>query len=235
MALSRSQPRHRLRGIWHGSTPAIFVGLLVLLLAAAPTGHATTTTYDVAGANLKEVSDKIFGKNGQTALGPGGRAGEAQMGQTLGYTTTTEDVDGNCKVTIDAGSVTVALTCDILLPHWTNYANGTAAEKAEWDRFIAALTVHEEGHCTRFMAHQAALQAAAVAALEGKSFTIEGPCPADCNDSVYVAAVQAQVDALLAANAAYTAANAAIDTEQDDYDTTTGHGSTQGADLDANP
>lgn len=236
MASLRSRPKHSDSGGNHGRAPAFIVGLLILALFIPASGWTATTYYNVPGANLQAVSDNIFGDNGQAALGPDGRAGEAVMSMTQDYKTTKKTVDGDCVVTVTAGSVVFTLTCDILLPKWTGYDNGTDKEKTEWNRFIAALTVHENGHCTRYLAHQAAIQAAA-AALDGKSVTIEGPCPEGCPgiETVFGKAVAKKVDDLANANAAYSAEYTASDTEQQNYDTTTDHGATQGATLEPNP
>jgi hypothetical protein len=51
--------------------------------------------------------------------------------------------------TTESGRVVTAnitVTETILLPVWTGYASATVAEKAEWDRFRAALQAHEQQH-----------------------------------------------------------------------------------------
>ncbi len=40
--------------------------------------------------------------------------------------------------------MTVALK--ITMPVWDGYSAATQAEKTEWDRFLAALELHEQGH-----------------------------------------------------------------------------------------
>jgi hypothetical protein len=51
--------------------------------------------------------------------------------------------------TSDAGIVRIAnitVSETINLPTWSGYASGSTAEKAEWDRFRAALAAHEDRH-----------------------------------------------------------------------------------------
>jgi hypothetical protein len=51
--------------------------------------------------------------------------------------------------TSEAGIVRIAnitVTETVNLPTWSGYASGTTAEKAEWDRFRAALAAHEDRH-----------------------------------------------------------------------------------------
>jgi hypothetical protein len=51
--------------------------------------------------------------------------------------------------TSDAGIVRIAnitVSETVNLPTWSGYASGSTAEKAEWDRFRAALATHEDRH-----------------------------------------------------------------------------------------
>jgi predicted secreted Zn-dependent protease len=43
-------------------------------------------------------------------------------------------------------SVTVTVATRITMPEWSGYGSASQAEKDEWDRFLAALQSHEQGH-----------------------------------------------------------------------------------------
>ncbi len=43
-------------------------------------------------------------------------------------------------------NVDLTMELTIALPVWDNYANRPQGEKDEWDRFLRALRVHEDGH-----------------------------------------------------------------------------------------
>jgi predicted secreted Zn-dependent protease len=46
----------------------------------------------------------------------------------------------------DPPSATVTVKTRITMPRWSEYDSACQAEKDEWDRFIAALEAHEQGH-----------------------------------------------------------------------------------------
>jgi predicted secreted Zn-dependent protease len=101
--------------------------------APIPTTSGTTinvvnTTYSVSGTLLAAAN----------ALAARSEAGSVtSQFSDISYATTA------------AGRVTVAnitVTETVLLPTWSGYASATAAEKAEWDRFHAALSAHEARH-----------------------------------------------------------------------------------------
>lgn len=101
-------------------------------------------------------------------------------------------------------SATVTVAQAIELPSWSDRASGTATQQAEWDRFSAAITSHEDGHVAKD-----------VAAWSGAHGKIAGKSETD-------------------GNAAFDAISAAADKANTDYDTATQHGLTQGTGIDPN-
>jgi Bacterial protein of unknown function (DUF922) len=54
------------------------------------------------------------------------------------------------------GTITsVDVTCEmaIEMPVWSDYASANAEDRAEWDRFLAALEIHEQGHIQIVQVH----------------------------------------------------------------------------------
>jgi len=169
----------------------------VALGAGAPTpgpswthiGPPTSSTYDVSGT-LRNVANTI--------------AARTEAGSVT--TTPTSDTD---TWTPDGGTekiIAARVTVDqvVELPTWTDKANATANQQAEWDRFHAAITTHEAGHVsvdkTSF--------AGAHSKMVGK-----GPTDGD---------------------KALDAVDAKAKTDNDTYDSTTQHGLTQGTGINPN-
>lgn len=207
---------------------------LILLLPVDVVGY-NDSTYDVGGANLKEVKDNIFGASG---LGPVDKEGKRRAGQAIldyfyNYFYSCQPAEEKCVVTID--SVKTKLECTILLPKWTAYDQATQEAKNEWDRFIAALKKHEEGHCEKYLTDQNKqnVQTAATGALQGQQITINKPCPEDCNnpDSAFSEALETAVQNLLNNNQNFQNVFNGMEQVQDQYDTDTKHGETQNAVL----
>jgi Bacterial protein of unknown function (DUF922) len=46
----------------------------------------------------------------------------------------------------DPPTVSVTVNTRITMPRWVEYGSASQPEKDEWDRFIAALEAHEQGH-----------------------------------------------------------------------------------------
>jgi predicted secreted Zn-dependent protease len=99
-------------------------------------------------------------------------------------------------------SATIDCTINITMPVWSGYASAPAADRAEWDRFYAALEAHEQGHVE--IVH-AWLDNAAYAWFEGKAF--------DDRQSI--------MDSLMA-NVQY---------QSDAYDASNGHGINEGCTI----
>ena len=110
--------------------------------------------------------------------------------------------DGQCSVT----AVVPEFAGEILMPRWVPGPAVSADQRARWERYSAALKLHEDGH----VAHGKQL-ASALAQISGLR--------ADCGS--IAAAVKARADALIRR---YSGADA-------EYDRQTNHGETQGAVL----
>lgn len=228
------------KGVLSGLRLGLCAVLLLILLLPAELllGQTTTTHYDVGGTTLKEVKNNIWGPNGSGPRDPEGHrhAGSASLTYSYNYAYTCSSLNGACMITITpVSSITTNLGCEILLPNWTGYDSATQAEKQEWDRFIAALTTHEQGHCDRYLtdANRQAFQNAVAAALGGQSIDISLPCPEDCShpDSAFKEAVQSAVQGLLDNNQGVQNVLNQMEQVQQQYDTDTRHGETQGATL----
>jgi predicted secreted Zn-dependent protease len=83
--------------------------------------------YDVGGATLADVV---------AAIESYPEAGSAEWWPR--YSVATED--GNVT------EATITIDTRITLPNWTDRDAASSAEQAEWDRFLQALTEHENGH-----------------------------------------------------------------------------------------
>jgi len=92
------------------------------------TYEPTWSTHDVHGRTLEEVAGHIqqMTEAGQTHWTPRYHVQEWE-GQTM-------------------KRVQVDVYVEVTMPHWTEYSAATAAEQAEWDRFVEALRAHEQGH-----------------------------------------------------------------------------------------
>jgi len=121
--------------------------------------EASVETYDVAGADLAAVKDAIWGPKGaNNKRDSGSGAGPRQKGSngnavgpnfagSAELTRTPEVLIWDlpdCKFEYTITGSTCSVT--IKLPKWTGRDNASAEDKAEWDRFIAALEEHERGH-----------------------------------------------------------------------------------------
>ena len=93
------------------------------------TYEPTWTTYEVQGHTLEEAARNI--------------EQQAEAGRTH-WVTRWHVMERNGDHTIKRAEVEVWL--EITMPHWSGYDSATAAEKAEWDRFVQALHDHEQGH-----------------------------------------------------------------------------------------
>jgi hypothetical protein len=180
-----------------GATDAGGTGGATQLGGGAPTpgaswtkvGPPTNSTYAVSGS-LRSVATAI--------------AARTEAGSVT--TTPSSDTDtyappgGSEKVT--AARVTVDQAME--LPSWTDKANATKGQQAEWDRFFGAITTHENGHV--------ALDKTAYADVHTK---MVGQTPKD-------------------ADAKLDAAEAKAKTDNSTYDTGNDHGLKQGTGINPN-
>ncbi len=92
------------------------------------------TTYDVDGATLGDAVAAMEAR--------GQEAGHCAFAVSFEYA----GVDRRSNMT----GLSVRLELRIELPRWTGRDAASAAEQAEWDRFLQALRDHEAGHASRF-------------------------------------------------------------------------------------
>jgi predicted secreted Zn-dependent protease len=154
-----------------------------------------TIHYDIAGRNEGELAGQM------RLLGPDGFFGRLDhgLGYRYGYVW-----DGRvCALS----EVEISLELTFRYPRWTNPDQARRRVREAWDRFYAALVVHEEGHAE--IAREGAQDLAE--ALAGL------PARDDCDR--------------LRADIAQTARETigAMHEAQRRYDAETGHGQTQGA------
>ena len=94
-------------------------------------GPPTNTTYSVSGS-LRTVA---------TAIGARPEAGSVKVTPDSKVQSWTPD--GGTETVISAQ---VTVDQEVELPVWSDKANATKNQQAEWDRFHAAITTHEAGH-----------------------------------------------------------------------------------------
>lgn len=126
--------------------------------------------------------------------------GEAKW--NLSYRFRTQPIGKRCAVTSVATKLDLAMT----LPRWRPPAGVSTDALARWERYIAALRVHEEGHLEHGRGAEREFRAAA-----------QGVSALDCNAAGRL--VREHFDRILAD---YQARDV-------EYDQRTGHGKTQGA------
>lgn len=81
--------------------------------------------------------------------------------QAVGLTVSTIPVAGRCQEYSDGGGLrdaTISLSLVVHLPEWTDRDRAPAALQKSWDRFLRALTAHEEGHVKISIEHATALR-----------------------------------------------------------------------------
>lgn len=149
-------------------------------------GPPTRSTYAVSGS-LADAANTIAART---------EAGSETSTPSLD-TDTNEDTKR-----ILAARVQVAQAVE--LPSWSDRAEGTPSQQAEWDRFSAAITTHENGHVAKD-----------VAVWTGAHRKIVGKSEDDGNTT-------------------FDAISTAADKANDDYDTATAHGINQGTGIDPN-
>jgi predicted secreted Zn-dependent protease len=120
------------------------VAAVALLALAAPVGAEPKLTektnfYDLTGTTVEAVRADVRSK------GPTGQGGRRFVGLTHTYVRYRFWYDGDeevCRVTRVLTEVDVTFT----MPRWVDRDRAPPELQAKWDRFIAALWVHERGH-----------------------------------------------------------------------------------------
>jgi predicted secreted Zn-dependent protease len=185
------------------------IGCLAVIGFSAPM-HANGTDdrsvsyvyYDVAGESAEDLSATM------NRIGPIDVDGKRHHGLTkwnLTWKDTYEAADGSCRLT----SFNVALEITIMLPRWAGYDRGSRRLKAAWDKYVAALRIHENGHRD--------IDQAAADAIEKElgAITARSTC--------------AELQTLIDTTAGGLTDRAHLQNRQ--YDEATDHGRTQGATL----
>jgi predicted secreted Zn-dependent protease len=214
-----------------GASALTWVRPLLALATGAPVGGASTRAAAELGApndgtareagaaaprvrlSVDSVHYRVLGTSANALreqmrqLGPTDRFGRwaASTRWDLKWSYPYDRADGGCR----SGPVSVDLAVTFTLPRWDAPADAPAELVERWDRYVAALSHHEEGH--RDIAVDAANEIAG---------TIEAvPAHATCRQFE---------------RAADTAARSVVERYrglQIAYDDATGHGATQGAVL----
>ena len=152
-------------------------------------GPPTPSTYDVSGS-LRTVANAVAARP---------EAGSVTATPSKDTETWTP-AGGTEKVT--AARVTIDQVLE--LPNWTDKSGATKNQQAEWDRFHAAITVHENGHVAQDKTSFA-----------GTHTKMLGKSPGDADTALTEAAKQAKTD-------------------NDAYDVATKHGLSQGTGINPN-
>lgn len=121
---------------------ALVTGALALLpepAAAEPKVTEKANFYDLAGTTAEAVRTDVRTK------GPLGQGNRRFVGLTYTYVRYRFLYDGDeevCRVT----NVTTEVDVTFTMPKWVDRDKAPPELQAKWDRFIAALWVHERGH-----------------------------------------------------------------------------------------
>jgi len=153
-------------------------------------GPVTNSTYAVSGS-LRSVANAIAART---------EAGSVTSTPSQDTETYAPPDGGTEKVTAARVTVTQAME----LPSWTDKANATKGQQAEWDRFFGAITTHENGHV--------ALDRTAYDSVHSK---MVGQTPKGADEKL-------------------DAAEAKATTDNATYDTNNGHGVKQGTGINPN-
>jgi predicted secreted Zn-dependent protease len=172
---------------------------LVLAVSIARAEHPQIAYYDVSGNNAQALRRQM------NANGPldHGKRFDAHTDWYVKWNYRYRPTASGCEFT----SVDVSVTGTIKLPRWIHADDASSALVKKWDKYLAALRVHEEGHYAHGVSAAKEIEALA------KSFHDSGDCLA------MTAAFNQQAYATLGK---YNALDVA-------YDRETAHGRTQGA------
>lgn len=187
------------------SAAALLIGLAGVafpcVAADGPTVSIETVYYDVGGKTPAEIRRQL-NKHRPAPEGEGGESYDARAEWDIGWSYTYERAADRCTVS----SAEVDLRVTYTLPRWTGADTAKSAMLDRWNRYMAALQRHEEGH-----------KDIAVRTAEKVQQAIE-TSPAFPCDGI-AAGLRARVDEVLK-----VARQAQVE-----YDRITRHGETQGA------
>lgn len=189
-------------------------------------------TYNVTGATLGSLSNQLAVFSGY----PGNNDAALDLKYQKDVRVHKQGQNFVAHANLVKGSITWAASNSITLPVWTDLASASAKHQTEWNRFIAALTTHENGHTKITVDAAKDIQADAGANSAPVLKAILEGLTAGNTAGTQPAAVTAAEAALdLATDPPYARAKGWHDGLQAVYDTTTSHGATQGAVLNINP
>jgi predicted secreted Zn-dependent protease len=172
---------------------------LVLAMSIAHAEDPQIAYYDISGNNAQALRRQM------SAKGPldHGKRFDAHTDWYVKWNYRYRPTGSGCELT----SVGVSVTGTILLPRWVDADDAASALVQKWNRYLAALRLHEDGHYAHGVSAAKEIEALA------KSFHDSGQCPA------MIAAFNEQAHAIIGK---YNAMDVA-------YDRETAHGRTQGA------
>ncbi len=197
------------------------------MTVTARRGRITRSTYTVRGSTLAEI-DAAIERAGPRDPNDGRRYSGVCIG-TLALVTGRRDwlfeQEGEgtpMRVTCRLGGGTVEVTCEIQTPELRTPLESRTAQR-EWERFAAAVGIHEDGHIDEYMAEATAV-AREVSALSASG---EGR-----NERAAQADAHAAFLRLVEPIASSRRLRARADEAAARYDRANRHGRSQGAVLD---
>lgn len=176
--------------------------------------------YDISGIKLTELPP-------QFKYNPYAAETAYTLNQNYAYETIKNGKDPiSCKYTTTGKftSCTWSTTALVDLPNWVNKTNATQNAQTEWNRFIAAVQVHENGHVKIVNDFKQDKTASYTDKLLKISVTGSG-------DTQEAATADAIAKLKTEANKNYDDALQELNGLNDKYDADTNHGVTQGAVL----
>lgn len=170
------------------------------MLAVAYGRDATIVYYDITGNSAHALRRQL---NAKGPLDVSGKRFDAYTRWRVQWHDRYRPTASGCEFT----SVTVSVEGTIIMPRWADESDAPQALEQDWNRYVAALHRHEQGHYVH------GLDAAREIGALGQSFHAAGDCPA------FVADFNRQASAIIKRYAAM----------DETYDRDTDHGKTQGA------
>jgi predicted secreted Zn-dependent protease len=161
----------------------------------------TYRCYDITGGSAQTIRSSIDTSPGRPTDPQTGTAYDAYTKWRYELHWTLKTSDGACRATVSS-----TLTVEQTFPHWVASTSSSNALAQQWNSYLSALKVHEDGH-----------KQIGVDTTNDAIARVSALGVASCND--FNAKAQAAIDAA-------TSRGKQLESE---YDTATGHGSTQGA------
>ncbi|MDO8553829.1 MAG: DUF922 domain-containing protein [Candidatus Micrarchaeota archaeon] len=126
-----------------------------------------------------------------------------------------------CNCVVKPKNLEIPIEISVDFPDWSSYGAGNTCQQGKWDDFSSDLKIHEEGHVSIYQSGVATIKSQ----IGEASATVDAvTCQQACDPAV------TQLDEDV--DQKYASALSDIEKEQENYDSTTDHGSTQGATLD---